>query len=101
MATSAAIAPLPAMPMSIFLTFRYITATAETTPAAAARFVTMAISGKRPSIACGKPPSPRLRAGPGFKPDPAEPQDQDAQAEQRHVVPRDGPRLAVGPVLAA
>src|SRR3954471_16950577 len=56
MATRAAIAPLPAMPMSIFLTFRYMTATAEMTPAAAARFVTMAISGKRPSIACRPEP---------------------------------------------
>src|SRR5919202_3500370 len=44
MATGAAIAPLPAMPMSIFLTFQYIVATAASTPAAAARFVTMAIS---------------------------------------------------------
>src|ERR1700755_1408244 len=92
MATSAAIAPLPAIPMSIFLTLRYITATAAITPAAAARFVTMAISGKRPSIAC--------RAEPGLESEPAEPEDQDAQAEQRHVVPRDGPRLAFAAVLA-
>ena len=59
-ATSAAIAPLPAMPMSILLVLKYIVATAASTPAAAARFVTIAISGKRPSSA--------LRPEPGLNP---------------------------------
>src|ERR1051325_8426315 len=92
MPTSAAIAPLPAMPMSMDLVFQYAVATAARTPPAAAMFVVRTTSGKRPSSA----PS----VEPGVKPDRAEPQDEDAQAEQRHVVAGDRPRLAVGAVLA-
>ena len=43
----------------------------------------------------------RVQRRAGVEPEPAEPQDQDAEAEQRHVVPRDRPRLAVLAVLAA
>ena len=43
----------------------------------------------------------RAQAGARVEAEPAEPQDQDAEAEQRHVVAGDRPRLAVGAVLAA
>ena len=62
------------------------------TPAAAARLVTATISAKRLSA------RPERRAG--VEAEPAEPEDQHAEAEQRHVVPRDRPRLAVRAVLA-
>ena len=42
----------------------------------------------------------RAQRGAGVEPEPAEPQDQHAEADQRHRVPRDRTRLAVGPVLA-
>ena len=51
MATSAAIAPLPAMPMSIDFVFQRATMIAPRTPAEAAICVTSRISGKRPSSA--------------------------------------------------
>jgi hypothetical protein len=38
-------APLPAMPMSIAFVFRYAVSTAVSTPAAAAMFVMITISG--------------------------------------------------------
>ena len=46
-------------------------------------------------------PVERVQAGARVEAEPAEPQDQHAEAEQRHVVARDRPRLAVGAVLAA
>ena len=56
MATSAAIAPLPAMPMSIDPVFQRAVMSAPSTPAAAASWVTSRISGKRPSIALSVEP---------------------------------------------
>src|SRR5262249_48694547 len=50
-APSPAIAPLPAIPMSIVLVINHIVPTAATTPAAAARLVTTTTSAKRPPIA--------------------------------------------------
>ncbi len=51
MATSAPIAPLPAMPMSIVPVLQRATPIEASTPAAAASIVTSATSGKRPSSA--------------------------------------------------
>ena len=59
-ATSAAIAPLPAMPMSIAPVLILAVATAASTPAAAARLVINRISAKRPSSA--------FRVEPGLNP---------------------------------
>ena len=50
-ATSPAIAPLPAIPMSIVPVFSLAVATAASTPKAAARLVMIRISAKRPSSA--------------------------------------------------
>ena len=50
-ATSAPIAPLPAMPMSMVPVFQYAVAIEASTPAPAASIVTSATSGKRPSDA--------------------------------------------------
>ena len=68
MATSAAIAPLPTMPMSIVFCMTRLVIAAVITPAAAARFVTSTTSAKRlpiaPSVEPGlKPnqPSQRIR----------------------------------------
>src|SRR5215212_1742791 len=55
-ADSAAIAPLPAMPMSIVLVFQRAVMSAPSTPAAAASWVTSRISGKRPSSALSVEP---------------------------------------------
>ncbi len=59
-ATSPAIAPLPAMPMSIAFVLMWAVTTAARTPAAAARLVITRISGKRPSSA--------FRVEPGLNP---------------------------------
>ena len=56
MATSAAIAPLPAMPMSIDFVFQRAVTSAPSTPAAAASCVTSRTSGKRPSSALSVEP---------------------------------------------
>ncbi len=79
--------------MSMFFVFQYAVLIAPRTPKAAARFVMIRISGKRPSSA--------LSVEPGLNPNQPEPEDQHAEAEQRHVVPRDRPRLPVGGVLPA
>ena len=50
-ATNPAIAPLPAMPMSIVPVFSFTVITANSTPAAAAMLVITRISGNRPSSA--------------------------------------------------
>ena len=63
-ATRPAIAPLPAMPMSIVLRIRYMVDTAAITPAAAARFVTSTISANRlPIPAAASPKMPRVEPG--------------------------------------
>ena len=48
----------------------------------------------------GEAVADRAQRGPGVEPEPAQPQDQHAEADERHRVSRDRPRLAVGPVLA-
>src|SRR3954449_10249177 len=87
---------------------------APMTPAAAPRFVTTATSAKRPPMAPSvepalKPNQPNHRmstdsptsGGPGFEPNPAEPQDEHRQPDQRHRVAGDDVRRAVLVVLAA
>ena len=66
---------------------------APSTPAAAARLVT--------TSDLGEAAVERVERRARVEPEPAEPQDQHAEPEQRHVVTGDRPRLAVGAVLAA
>ena len=91
-ATRPAIAPLPAMPMSIVLVFRYMTATARDH------------AGRRGQVGddddFGEAAADRAEGRARVEPEPAEPEDQHAEADQRHRVPRDRPRLAVFRVLA-
>ena len=74
MATSAAIAPLPAMPMSIAFVFQYAVPTAVSTPAAAAIWVTRMISGEAAVL--------RVERRARVEPEPAQPQDQDRRGRR-------------------
>ena len=91
-ATRPAIAPLPAMPMSIV-------------------FVHQVHDRDRGDHAggggevgddddFGEAAADRAEGRAGVEPEPAEPEDQHAEADQRHRVPRDRPRFAVCSVLA-
>ena len=92
MATSAAIAPLPAMPMSIFFVLKYAVKMPERTPAQAASWVTRSTSVKRPSVA--------LSVEPGLKPNQPSHRMKMPSPKSGMLWPGDGARLAVRPVLA-
>ena len=89
-ATRAAIAPFPTMPMSSVFWVSLLTAAAAITPDAQASCVTRTTSGKRPSSA---PSAARV------EPEPAEPEDQHAETEQGHRVPGIGRGLPSPPYL--
>ena len=84
--------PLPTMPMSIVRCISCVVMNAPITPPAAPSMVTTATSAKRTSR--------RAQRRARVEAEPADEQDQDAQADERHGVTRDRPRLAVGAVLA-
>ena len=69
-----------------------MTASAASTPAAAARLVT--------SDHLGEAVADRAERRARVEAEPAEPEDEHAEADERHRVPGDRPRLAVGAVLA-
>ena len=93
MATRPAIAPLPAMPTSIdFVLSQMIPERDDRTRGR---------SELRVQRHLGEEVVRGAERRTGVEPEPADPQQQDAEAHKGHRVPGDRPRLAVGAVLAA
>src|SRR5271154_6057954 len=92
MATSPASMPLHAIEMSGLPNVKYHTNIAVAEPAIAARFVLMATTEMRRSVA--------PKVDPGFKTHPAEQEDEGPDDNKYNVVRREGPGLTIRSVLS-